>query len=413
MSAGRKPKKYKYADGTEGQHILKSAKARDFTLYDASRLSDEEAFWKLVELRWGSREIITCPHCGVINKHYYRKGRHQWQCKDCLAYFSLTTRTPFQDRKLPFSKMLMGMMEFIHDANGVSHHELARKMDIQIKTAQVFIGKLRESLFRAIPKMPLSGTVQMDGGYFGGRPRQGRLRRKKDREAMAAYANERASNPKKRRKPRSKVDQANEQRRKEHRRTVMVLRELYPLPGIGAKRSIVAVCMSENEIAATELAMLYIVPNTQIMTDENAAYNRLDFQYDHDTVQHQIEFSTDTGINDNQAESYFSRLRRYVLGVGHRIQSKYMMDIAVEMAWRDDIRKTTEGQKLCDLTKSIFGAGLSRWWRGYWQMFHRAGEILFAHGITEEAMKAAVSIVPLPGSSPHVTAVFSFATSDN
>lgn len=380
--------------------------ARDFTLYDASRLSDEEAFWKLVELRWDSKDIIACPRCGVINKHYYRKGRHQWRCKDCEEYFSLTTGTPLQDRKLPFSKILMGMMEFIHCANGISHHALARKMDIQVKTAQAFIGKLRESLFRSMPQSPMSGTVQIDGGYFGGRPRQGRVRRKKDREAMAAYVAERVSNPKKRRNPRSKIDQANERRKQEHRRTVMVLRELYSEPGIGAKRSIVAICMSENDVAATELAKLYITPGTQIMTDENGAYNRLGIDYVHETVQHRIEFSSEEGINDNQAESYFSRLRRYVLGVSHRIQSKYMMDIAVEMAWRDDVRKTTEGQKLGNLTKSIFNAGLSRWWRGYWQMFHRAGEILFAHGITEEARHTAKSIVPLQTSSPHVIALF-------
>ncbi|MDE2600501.1 MAG: transposase, partial [Rhodocyclaceae bacterium] len=165
--------------------------------------------------------------------------------------------------------------------------------------------------------------------------------------------------------------------------------------------------------AATELANLYVTPGTRIMTDENAAYNRLDLEYDHDTVQHQIEFSTDTGINDNQAESYFSRLRRHVLGVSHRIQCKYMMDIAVEMAWRDDVRKTTEGQKLGSLTRSIFTTGLSRWWRGYWQYYHRAGEILLAQGITEDALKAAVSIVPLPGFSPHVVAQFYFPTSDD
>ncbi|HEY3431946.1 MAG TPA: IS1595 family transposase [Rhodocyclaceae bacterium] len=411
MSAKRKWKKYKYADGIKGQHIRKTARARDFTTWDVSEMSHEDVFWFLVESRWGSRTEIACPSCGTINKHYFRRTRHQWRCKDCYAYFSLTSGTPFQDRKLPLKKMLLGMVAFIHASNGMSHHELAFHMKVHVKTAQAFVGKLRESTFNDMPKVPLSGTVQIDGGYFGGRPRQGRLRRKKDRQAIAEEINNRQGKRKQRR-PRSKIDQANELRKKTHRRTVMVLRELYPEPGMGARRSIVAVCLSENEISAMELARCYVVTGTKIMTDENAAYNCLGSKYDHDTVQHQIEFSTDTGINDNQAESYFSRLRRYVLGVSHRIESKYMMDIAIEMAWRDDVRKMTEGQKLANLAKAVFGSSLSRWWRGYWQGFNRPGEVLFAHGIPEEAIKAVVSTAPLHRSSPHVTVKFSFAKPD-
>lgn len=378
---GPKPKrpykKYKYADGTEGQHILKSAMARDFTLYDASRYSEEEAFWKLVELRWGSKEITVCPKCGVINKHYYRKGRHQWRCKDCQEYFSLTTGTPFQDRKLPFSKILMGLMDFTHCANGVSNHELARRLDIQVKTAQSFIGRLRESLLRSQSNIKLSGIVHMDGGYFGGRPRHGRMRRKSDSKTIANHVEAQLQKKQGERKPRSKIALANWLRKKKNRRTVMVLRELYPEPGMGARRTIIAVCASENEVCATQLASIYVQPGSTVMTDENASYNQLDIEYDHKTVQHAIEFSTEDGISDNQAESYFSRLRRYVLGVSHRIEAKYMADIAIEMAWREDVRKMTEGQKRDVLLKAIFSSGLSRWWRGYWQGYHRPGELLF------------------------------------
>ncbi len=411
MSAKRKWKKYKYSDGSEGQHIRKTAKARDFTTYDVCEMSHEETFWKLVEFRWGSRTEIACPSCGTINTHYFRKTRHQWRCKDCDAYFSLTSGTPFQDRKLPLKKMLLGMIAFIHAAHGMSHHELAFHMKVHVKTAQAFIGKLRESIWNATPKIPLTGLVQIDGGYFGGRPRQGRMRRKKDRQALAEEINERLGK-RKRRKPRSKIDQANELRRKKQRRTIMVMREIYPDPGIGAKRSIVAVCMSENELSVVELAKYYVTPGTRIMTDENAAYNCLGIDYDHDTVEHRIEFSSNTGVNDNQAESYFSRLRLYAVGVARRMESKYAMDIAVEMAWRDDTRKLTEGQKLAHLTKAVFSSGLSRWWRGYWQGFNRPGEILFAYGIPDDAMAAVESIAPLDRSSPHVIAKFSFPRPD-
>lgn len=369
-------KKYKHADGTEGQHIRKTARARDFTTYDVTEMSHDDVFWLLVEARWGSRTEIACPSCGTINTHYFRRTRKQWRCKDCDAYFSLTSGTPFQDRKLPLKKMLFGIVMYIHPSNGISHHELALHMKVHVKTAQAFVGKLRESLFGIRPTLRLSGTVQIDGGHFGGMPRHGRLRRKSDKKAIAQHV-ESQLGKKSDRKPRSKTGYANWLRRQKNRRVIMVLRELYPEPGMGARRTIVAACLSENEICATELTAMYVEPNSLVMTDENAAYNPLSIHYDHRTVRHEVEFSTEDGVNDNQAESYFSRLRRYVLGVSHRIEAKYMTDIAIEMAWRDDVRKMTEGQKLGILLKAIFNRGLSRWWRGYWQGYHRPGELLF------------------------------------
>jgi len=50
------------------------------------------------------------------------------------------------------------------------------------------------------------------------------------------------------------------------------------------------------------------------------------------------------------------------------------MDYAQEFAWREDMRRTTEHDKMKDLMGRLFNSGLSSWWRGYWQGNHRAGE---------------------------------------
>lgn len=358
------------------QHFLKSSRLRDFTAFDAGLMSEEEAHWMIVEARWGSREQLCCPKCGTIRKHYYRIKQKRWRCADCGDYFSVTTGTPFQDRKMSHRKLLIGIMHFIHSANGISHHALSRHLDVQVKTAQAFVGKLREAIYGVQPKIRMSGTVQIDGGYFGGRPRSGRVR-KKSPEAIAKHVEEmlkkKAEGGK---RPRPKSSRANWKRRQK-RRVIMVLRELFPEKGKGARVTIVAVCQSENETDAISLASHYVAPGAQIMTDENPAYNRLSIRYQHDTVEHAVEFSTIDGINDNQAESYFSRLRRHVLGVAHRIEPKYMADIAIEMAWREDMRRSTEREKLGALFHAIFTNGLSQWWRCYWQGYHRNGEILW------------------------------------
>ncbi len=121
----------------------------------------------------------------------------------------------------------------------------------------------------------------------------------------------------------------------------------------------------------------FIEPGSTVMTDEGPAFSRLSEWFEHQTVQHAIEFSTIDGVSDNQAESYFSRMRRHTFGVSHRIEPKYMADIANEMAWREDVRRNTMRENLNLLLGSVFKRGKSQWWRGYWQGVNRPTELLW------------------------------------
>ena len=94
-------------------------------------------------------------------------------------------------------------------------------------------------------------------------------------------------------------------------------------------------------------------------------------------VNHSIEFSTDEGVNNNHAESYFSRMRRMVFGQVHRVTPKYMLDYVTEVAWREDWRRIqTSEQVRCLIRMSTYSA--SQWWRGYWQGKKRKEEVFFS-----------------------------------
>lgn len=357
------------------QHILKSSRLRDITAWDVSNLTEDDAFRLFCKYRWQSEVTQTCLHCGVIDSHYVRKSRREWRCKHCHECFSATKGTPFEDRKLPFKKIIFGLMLFLQTPAGISHHLLARNLDVQVKTAQVLVGKIREAIFFDRQQIDLmAGTVQIDGGHFGGRPRNGRIRRKSNDKDREAYVQAKLAGDPAAKKFRNRISKDNF-RRRQNRRVVMVLRELFPEKGKGAYRTVTAISQSEDERTAILLARTYIQPDSVVMSDENAAYNKFSAYFDHQTVEHAVEFSTVDGVNDNQAESYFSRLRQYAKGIAKRIQPKYLADIAAEMAWREDVRRWTELQKLENLLSACFKRGLSRWWRGYWQGYHRQGEI--------------------------------------
>lgn len=379
-----------FPDIDMAQPFTKSAAARDLTLMHVANMSEDECHQYFCKVRWRSIEQQVCPSCGSINRHYYRKARRQWRCKDCDAYFSVTSGTPLHGHKMTYKKMLLGLMQYVQAANGIATDRLSHEMDVQVKTAHVFGGKIREALMTAQDLTPLSGLVQIDGAHFGGMPRFGRRRRKSDRLVeIAGRVKEKFEKKKGNAKdtpPRSRTNRTNWERCRKNRRIVIVLRQVSLNRGEGGKRTITAICKSENMIDVTALANRYIAPGSHIMTDENPAYTKLDDQVDlvamrkkwrHDTVNHSIEFSSPEGVNDNQCESYFSRMRRWVKGVSHRSTPKYMADRATEFAWREDNRRVAFGQKLELLLTVIFNQGPSVWWRGYWQGHHREDEILF------------------------------------
>ncbi len=356
-----------------GQHFLLSSKLRDFTLWDAANLTEEEAFWKFVDLRWGCREQVICPSCGGIGSPFARMTRKQLRCRHCDHHFSPFVNSPFADRKMAFKKLLMALCLYIGSAKGVPALQMCRLLDMQDKTATVLTGKLRECLIHEMDTDILTGVIEVDGGYFCGKPRKGRVRLKTRPEDVAAALEAKLKGETLKRKPRNKAEARNWARRK-LRRVVMVLRQIHPEKGNGATRTRVAIAYTENERVATRLARILVEPGSTIMTDENGAYNVLSSWYDHHTVEHSVEFSTVDGVNENQAESFFSRMRRAEYGVFHGYRPKYLMDYAQEFAWREDVRRKTELAKLNDLTKRMFDSGTSHWWRGYWQGHHRQGE---------------------------------------
>lgn len=82
-----------------------------------------------------------------------------------------------------------------------------------------------------------------------------------------------------------------------------------------------------------------------------------------------------------QDESFFSRMRRAVLGVYHRITPKYMLDYAWEMAWREDLRRKPTKKQVKNLVSRVFAsAGISKDWINYGHGNMRKGEIMFQVG---------------------------------
>jgi hypothetical protein len=78
------------------------------------------------------------------------------------------------------------------------------------------------------------------------------------------------------------------------------------------------------------------------------------------------------GACTNAAESYFSRLRRAELGHHHHIAGPYLVRYAREAAWRQDLRRVSNGEQTHAVVREAMVCPPSVDFCGYWQRAHAA-----------------------------------------
>ena len=356
------------------QHFLASKAFRNLTAYEVARMSEEEAQQFFQQARWGSLEQQACPDCGVFQKHKYRRHRKQWQCKACDREFSVTTNTVFADHKISLGKLLLGIWLFMGSPNAISALELSAHLGVQPKTAYVLLGKLKETVLRSMDRSPMEGAIEVDGGHFGGKPRRSNFRKKSDPKAVAdAIKGGQLSG--KRKGGRRRISKKNLEKLK-NRRIVMPLRIRSEVPGEGAIRTFTWVGKAESAEYITDVVLRQVKIGSVIVSDEGIGFSRIADHYDTEVVPHAQMYCTPEGVNQNQAESFMSRLRR-MEWTFHGFHSPiYQADYAAYAGRLEDERRKPMKERVYDLLLESLSIGLSVWWRGYWQGKRRGKEIL-------------------------------------
>jgi hypothetical protein len=315
------------------QHFLLTAAARTLSLSAVARMSDEEAHARFVAIRWADNQGQPyCPKCGCLKVYAYA-ARRLWKCAGCRYQFSVTARTIFADRKRSIRDYLLAIAIFANGAKGHSALQLSRDLDCQYRTAYVLAHKLRESLGSVVHGgQELSGEVQVDGMYAGGH------RKPENKKA-------------------DRVDRRLAEEQTGKRQVVVVAREV-----LGRTLPFVV----PQESAAVPLISRHVASGAIIHADEAAGWDALHASYDTRRVNHSAEYVAEDGTNVNQAESFFSRLRRAEYGIHHRISGQYLQAYADEMAWREDVRREPNGLQWRRITSAALRHPMSQVWRGYW-----------------------------------------------
>jgi conserved possible transposase len=333
------------------QHFLLSDNARNLSLAKIARLNDNQAIMMFRRIRWfETNGTPICPSCGFSGKFYWIACRNQFKCKECQSRFSVTSGTIFHGHKLSLQTILMAICIFVNATKGISALQLSRDLDIQYKTAWVLLHKIRESLLEYQNMQPFQGVVEMDGMYVNGYVR-----------------------------PKNNIADRVDRRKvfKPNKRVIVSLRERNEF-GIGARRTRTFVLKSENSFYLNRIANKYIKQGSEVHTGENIGYTDFIANYNHQVVNHAVEYCGMNGENNNQSESYNSRFRRLQYGQCHKLGVLYLSNYANEITYREDTRRQDNGFVFRDILQKCLNRGISNEFRRYWQGNHRVVERLGA-----------------------------------
>jgi len=320
------------------QHFLLSAGARSLSAAKIMRISDSGVENVFLRLRWPETDgKPVCPDCGCSICYAYRRpeGQLRWRCKACRSDFSITSGTLFAWHKLPLRTYLLAVAGFCNEVKGKSMLAFSREFDVQYKTAFVLAHKLREAMASSVKGLRIGGegrVAEIDGAYFGGHVRP---------ENRAA----------------DRVDRRRAGNQSGKRRVVVAMRER-------DGRTLAQVFPGED--AAVPAIRLRIARGTVVHADESPAWNPLHARFAMQRVNYQDGYSIE-GACTNGAEAYFSRLRRGELGHHHHIAGPYLVRYAQESAWREDLRRTSNGEQAYGVIGLAMRSSPSVDFCGYWQ----------------------------------------------
>ena len=274
----------------------------------APLIADERKAGEMIErLRWPNG--VKCPHCDH-EKVYETKGpnpkRKQWKCGGCRKKFSVTTGSIFEGSHIHLGKWIFAIYMMASSKKGISANQLKRELQITYKAAWFMCHRIRYAMSEEPLKGLLGGSggiVEVDETYIGGKS-HGKVGRGAPKKTPVVALIERGGRARSQR-----VDRV----------SGPVLK--------GLVRDNVAI-------------------ESHVMTDSFASYRGLDKTFArHSTVDHSKEYARGI-VHVNFAESYFSLLKRGIIGAFHHVSADHLDNYLNEFNFRWNMRDATDGDRM-------------------------------------------------------------------
>jgi transposase-like protein len=309
--------------------------------------SEAEAYEVMERLRWGDDLAgLRCPHCDHDKAYFLapkngarrtRTGtvseRRVWKCAKCRRQFSVLNGTIFHGTKVELRTWLLVVFEMCSSKNGVSAREIERKYGLTAKTAWFVTHRIREAMRREPLAGMLRGTVVADETFMGGKPKN----RHRQGRPLRLPTEAKRTGPQDKTPVLSLID----------RETGEVRSAVVPdVTGATLRKAI----SEQVDMAATTLH-----------TDASGPYKAIANEFlAHEYVDHSsYEYVRADGVTTNQAENFFSQLKRSIDGTHHHVSREHLARYLAEFDFRYSTRKETDTARMNRLMGRVAGRRLT------------------------------------------------------
>lgn len=256
------------------------------------------------QVRWHGKPV--CPYCRSTSVSAVPKEK-RYHCNNCNISFSVTVATIFHKTKLDLQKWFLAISLVLNAKKGISARQMARDIDVNKNTAWSMLMRIRKAM-REQGQL-LSGIVEADETYIGGKNRNkhndkktkgGQGRSTKDKTPVFGM-----------------LERGGKVRAQKVRNT-----------GSRSLQSLI----NEN-----------VKKGAHLMTDEWTAYNNLQKNdYDHSKVNHGTGQYVMGIAHTNTIESFWSLLKRGIVGQYHHVTEKHLNAYINEFCFRHNNRGNSE-----------------------------------------------------------------------
>jgi transposase-like protein len=145
------------------------------TLADVSKFTEQQAREYLESIRWPKG--VDCAHCGSPNVKKLGGEASNWglhKCRDCRKKFTVMVGTIFEDSHIPLRSWVIAFHMMCSSKKGYSAKQLQRDLGLKsYKSAWHMAHRIRYAMKEETFSAPLSGIVELDETYVGGKLRTG------------------------------------------------------------------------------------------------------------------------------------------------------------------------------------------------------------------------------------------------
>lgn len=274
--------------------------------------ADEAAAVAFMETRrWG--DSPACPCCGSVavyqmkdSKTGERQANFRWRCRDCKQQYTVRTGTVFEESRIPLRHWCFAFWRSATSKKGVAALEIHRQTGISYKSCLFMLHRIRFAMADSA-QGPLSGDVEVDETYVGGKPRykgQSKRGRGTNKKPVLALVE-----------------------RNGHVRTK-------PIADVTAK-------------TLKNIIRQNVATTSRILTDENSAYTGIgsEFEGGHQTVCHSRKEYARGDVHSNTVEGFFATVKRGLNGIYHSVSKEHLHRYMAEFEFRYNNREMEDGER--------------------------------------------------------------------